>query len=909
VFEDEREIYSSNEKYTVTQTRKLSPEGVEIGDPIDDTQTLNKLNVELWGEAITEERSVHTYDIISTRGDQERVYRDIGDEYDQPGTIDNAKSIEGPRKVLYLEIVLLETTTEVFYKTKKRMQHQEQQYLTITTRHQINYNNESNPEMPLQDELVWETIDDPEDNREKIISDFEITEAKEISYIQYKGSESTLPNAFYQETESAEGNLTVIDGEFSKYITIKKASPDSSTEFVLLTENIYDELFDPIANQDQAVKLEFTIKDLTTSDNILYRVYPNDTRSQYSSYAISTITTSFDAIHQSATTPNYQGDLETIEGVTVDYVEDEGNLILKYGDGTPWITVEVLEKYDRYINNEGSSVSYGFTVAEDALGLGQDSLTSFIYEKQTNDYDQGMKIPKVGSIKYIMDGDSKTRVAIYRPNAGGGDGSMEIEDGYSLTEANTEIDFSNLEVTTSIKITNPDNTIIESSPAVSVLERDDSGRSLGRFKMTDSDYVDFNTTWEDKELVVSGALMGNGGSHVGLSYIMKLEETSEEQIYASGAALLKANEATDRQVNGNLILLRSNMNVSDNDPKGMTEMISLTPYSDRTWSGYRTAATDPFSVAPNTNLGMARSLDENNNTTNLFYCASGESCYRNESTVALVTRPTKKITISDYDGNFEQTAVINEGTTSESEIHWGFWQNPKQSIAHLQTAGAPDPDIIHSDGSGTQDKDGDYENKELERSSKSVLFLYEDFAEEGDSVGDMNLPQSGIMEYSIQENSPLIINTEFGDRVSDEYFLSDASLEIDFGLGTNNLTAIIEVSEKDTNGGYINPISSSGSGTLDTGTGRFSVDGGYGSLVTFSGTNTDSGQEQVYSSQEEEGVEKSVGDFGAVGSMLGVNGSHAGMGFQMAVKEIDEDVYEFDNTVSGVILFRATQER
>jgi hypothetical protein len=43
--------------------------------------------------------------------------------------------------------------------------------------------------------------------------------------------------------------------------------------------------------------------------------------------------------------------------------------------------------------------------------------------------------------------------------------------------------------------------------------------------------------------------------------------------------------------------------------------------------------------------------------------------------------------------------------------------------------------------------------------------------------------------------------------------------------------------------------------------------------------------------------------------MLGVNGSHAGMGFQMAVKEIDEDVYEFDNTVSGVILFRATQER
>jgi hypothetical protein len=317
-------------------------------------------------------------------------------------------------------------------------------------------------------------------------------------------------------------------------------------------------------------------------------------------------------------------------------------------------------------------------------------------------------------------------------------------------------------------------------------------------------------------------------------------------------------------------------------------------------------SSDPFKT---TKAGIAEvnhkyvsdTLDENGETKTLFYCASGEDCFRwEERAIADEDRQTKKIIRSVYDGNFEDSIKINAGTKSESTIHWGWWQNPYE--AKYQRVGVNPLEVVN-----------DSTESPLDVGSMSSLFLYEDFAEMAGIDGGMHLPTSGTIDYEIMANSDLIINASTGDAVSNEYYLSSASLDINFT--NNDLNTTIGIGSETDGADFLTAY---GSSILNANTGRFSVLGGVSgtgsfgfddktstlptpSLASSPGTGQLLGTSGQYNGQI-----INQGDFAAVGAMMGVNGSHAGMGFKMAIKEIPQveiNGQTYDNTVSGVILF------
>jgi hypothetical protein len=246
-------------------------------------------------------------------------------------------------------------------------------------------------------------------------------------------------------------------------------------------------------------------------------------------------------------------------------------------------------------------------------------------------------------------------------------------------------------------------------------------------------------------------------------------------------------------------------------------------------------------------------VDANNNTTKLTFCkASG--C--DASIVADINY------IEPFSVGNELTTVINAGTMSESTVHWGWW-GQMASSAPLNIA---------------------YNN---------TLFMYEDKAEYNE-LG-MFLPTKGVIDYEVMESSQLLINaqtgTDFYNSPSYEstslYELEDATLEIDFGLAEDNIKTSITIKNTDTD---VSINSSLAVSSLNSLNGTFAVDGGYG----FESGTTNSTRNVGIAS----------GEFTAVGAMMGTNGSHAGMGYKMAVKAIN-DITATHDTVLGTILFRA----
>jgi hypothetical protein len=369
---------------------------------------------------------------------------------------------------------------------------------------------------------------------------------------------------------------------------------------------------------------------------------------------------------------------------------------------------------------------------------------------------------------------------------------------------------------------------------------------------------------------------------------------------AKGTVLLKAESSeSDRQDYGSLIMMRSR----PSSPLDRDELLSLTPYS--TDSSPTDLPTDPFTSQINLS-GF---------TQNLYYCGSGENCgiivplpeLYNES------RPAKKITTSEVTGNFEEVMTINEGSLSESNIHWGWWQNPD----HATTVGASDQ---------VNDSEG----------LRNVFFMYEDFAQEANVNGEMYLPTTGITAYDVLDKTRLQINTESnGDQMTDDYWLDSATMSIDFGInalktslkiahiitddsvhdhnqdtgsyGPGSGTSIdMDGTTQDVDFIYSKPVDVDVGGytNFDRATGRFSVNQGFVINPPDSLPADTSGQ-TVFVSKKDDSLSIGAGSFSAIGAMMGVNGSHVGMGYKMAIKNVAPGGYE--DTVSGMVLFQAQE--
>jgi hypothetical protein len=363
---------------------------------------------------------------------------------------------------------------------------------------------------------------------------------------------------------------------------------------------------------------------------------------------------------------------------------------------------------------------------------------------------------------------------------------------------------------------------------------------------------------------------------------------------AKGTVLLKAvSSVSDRQDYGSLIMMRSRPGA----PLDRDELLSLTPYS--TGSSPTDQPSDPFTSEINLS-GF---------TQNLYYCGSGVNC-KIDSPIS-ESRPAKKITTSTVTGNFEEVMTINEGSLSESNIHWGWWQNPD----HATTVGASDQ---------VNDSEG----------LRNVFFMYEDFAQEANVNGEMYLPTTGITAYDVLDKTRLQINTESnGDQMTDDYWLDSATMSIDFGINTlktslkiahiitddsvhdhnqdtgsygpgSGTSIDMDGTTQDVDFIYSKPVDVNGYTNFDRATGRFSVNQGFITSPPDSVPADTSGQ-TVFVSKKDDSLSIGAGSFSAIGAMMGVNGSHVGMGYKMAIKNVVPGGYE--DTVSGMVLFQAQE--
>ena len=622
----------------------------------------------------------------------------------------------------------------------------------------------------------------------------------------------------------------------------------------IISDSLYDDAFDPIFNQDNPLEIEIDVSkgtgDNLTTTKLIFK--PTDTRSG-TEYRIW-------SGHADITSPH-----------------------------------QIFDQHQSYqdvmINNNTSIITIGLRSSS------SDPLSAFIYENNQNDFnndDLSMKLPKTGKLNYEIQNKSPVLV----------NGEKQLDSNfnsvYELISADTTVNFSNNKLKTKITLKNN----ADSTKNITSQDIETVLGSNGTF--------DNNEALDGSSSVgttnIKGSMMGTNGSHIGMGYRM-VEKISQSQgslpNVAHGTVLLKAVSredtiASDRQENGNLILLRSNQD----EKFDLTEMVSSTPYNT---NQYKTGfSADPFKttkagIDERNHKYVSDTLDENGDTKTLFYCASGENCFSWNGSASVEDRKTKKIIRSDYVGNFGEKITINSDTKSESTIHWGWWQNPHEAK-------------YHRDGAGTREIVKKSGTNPLDVNSISSLFLYEDFAEMADMDGEMHLPISGTIDYEIMKNSDLIINASGGDAVSDEYYLSSASLEINFS--DNGLNTEIGIGSK-TNGDDF--LTANGSGILDQATGRFSATGGLegtGSFGFADNTSTLPKPEDTAShgsgqllgtSNQYLNQQINAGEFAAVGAMMGVNGSHAGMGFKMAIKDIpqvDENGQTFDNTVSGMVLFK-----
>jgi len=709
----------------------------------------------------------------------------------------------------------------------------------------------------------------------------------------------------------------VISGDNASLFEVDPATGDGTNDQIRLkSSNIYDDLFDPILNQTNPVELEIDI----TSENQLtdlqvttkYKFRLTDKRSEFGSMVTVSTPKTYVAPRQILSeiiTPRLKTLIVPPSMLSTQpdgYQSEENDTDLLGNSG------QVLTTNTTSINNESSTIHYGIAQTSDVNPVKM----VYIYERQSNDLSTengslGMKLPKSAIIEYVIHEESKSPMLLNNSSTTG----TEITNDYSLSGVSLGIDFSRDEdnVRASIKIEDADNnTTIISKEVVTTLTTTYGHNTpttiiTGQFSGTTATYNSTDIDHGDKrskitnygyqthsDLTISGALMGNNGSHIGLGYSMAIEidSLSDPILLVSGTVLLRADSSSpppplesDRQDSGSLIMMKKTHTTFKAQ---QTELLSLTPYGYDTDNSTFSQATDAFTSEINS---------ETNLTKNLFYCESGVDCDYDQHDYSVLT--TKKITYSEIPGNFEDNITINAGTTSESNVHWGWWQDPDRATS------------IEAD---------DIVNSAIHSTPRFVFFMYEDLAEKANDNGEMHLPTEGITIYDVLDKSKLTINSEAGEVVTDEYWLDSATLEIDFG--TNKLDTSLKIAHrnddsaatsKDMNGidqfvDFIDSmtvdVDNNGRSDFDNKTGRFAVNQGffhdkptnsYNRPLTSGQTAFDSAKDVVYTTGK--------GSFSVAGAMMGVDGSHAGMGYTMAVKNATSNSH--DDVVSGMVLFKA----
>lgn len=671
-------------------------------------------------------------------------------------------------------------------------------------------------------------------------------------FTEYNGIETALKDFIAEVVRPTFGSVEnfKIIGKYSSNFN-KMVSTDGGT-ITPRSANIYDDLFDPIKNQDQDIEIKLTLNDSDISKSVI--IVPKDTRNQYGSFVAvgsffnykpyfvinagnptSTNTGNTSQFTEAVNAGGYSSAYQNFAGQ--DYILDGGD----------------DERMGKEINQGSSTIYLG-----SRSNINHSSLEMYIYENKAGttagllgtDENAKMLLPKYGTINYKIA--EKSDILISRDGAEG-----LIDENYELTDVELGINFNNNKVNTKLAVSNGTTKIwsnisngglsIESDLEIDTVNNSPTGRFSGGsmpkgssnvFNPGDQqEYQNITQAYESGgdlvqgDILFNGTTMGNKGSHVGLGYSMLFDADT----VTSGTVLLRAETGSDRNTGGagSLIML----NTLDNNTKMTAETPSDSVDGEQNWTYFKPV------------VGI------DNNTIELsFVCSERSGTCENSNYIVDNSRGVVD--------TVEKARVINEGSMSESTVHWGWWSS------------VDDGGVF-----GYNDH--------------NTLFMYEQYSEYNGN--GMRLPTKGIIDYEVMESSQLLINTadEVGGtgqsnyKLTDDYKLKDAAMEIDFGLINNNLTVSVIIEDVVTK----ELISSNiGTTTLNKLNGTFYINGGYGLT------------EYPNSSIRQSGIAK--GSFSATGAMMGTNGSHAGMGYKMAIEDI-EDVNSTGDTVLGVVLFKA----
>ncbi len=357
------------------------------------------------------------------------------------------------------------------------------------------------------------------------------------------------------------GNNIVVTGEHGERFS-------GGDELKVISESLYDDLFHTVnsaANGVDTIEIEVSIDD---GPNVKYEITPTDKRSDYSSFLSTKYykgaqDAGFDllqemkigtpTINENGTLSGYNDNAEIITnamGLDIESVEDEGEY--------------------QTINHGGSTIHYG--VGQSKYEGKEDEYSAYIYEERSNDLnlsgdDMGMKLPKAGVVVYDLVPGAQSKILI--TSSDNGATVRDDDERFELNSVDLNINFGNSDVDVTVKIKDTsigeDGRVFESNTVTTTLNRSKeiqedatiSGYFIGSqttatnpsdvhesqtetlLKTTLSSKFRTKALQSEGDLSVSGVMMGNKGSHVGMGYSQAITIDNAVDV-ASGTALLQA---------------------------------------------------------------------------------------------------------------------------------------------------------------------------------------------------------------------------------------------------------------------------------------------------------------------------------------------------------------------------------